>query len=417
MVCCNLNCFGPCLHRRRRRTRAYPNPGNDIELAPMPSNASAQAGPGRAANTPRSSTARIRAAFARLTHQSRAQSVHQEEEGEAPQEEPAEQIEEIEQGPAGIDDRAKHRLPRRSRRSQNKVPFSAIVQPPHLGIDGEIFSYAVRHASKAEPKPDLKPEAFGGGDGSGSPKEDKNRGESASGFPSPWKKRGASVGIEVGGPSVKRRRSNEETEAEPSGSRSGGPGGSGGSGGSGSGSGSGPHRGRRSGSGSGSRSRSSRSSETGSGSAVSWGSFEEITEELVDDFFAKGTNYQDWIQFPNDEDCAAPCPVPMSTLTIGKMLNSPGPADRWEVRENSWIDRPLELHDTHQIDLPLNLVHTTDCTSASWEQAKKEGKNVMNIKDALHLAPSLLRITRESMDHIGMSSPRRIMKRITISIR
>ncbi|KAJ6004276.1 hypothetical protein N7499_000345 [Penicillium canescens] len=311
MVCCTLNCFGHCLHRRRRRTRANPNPGNDIELTPMPSNVSTQAGRGRAANTRRSSTARIRAAFARLTHQSRAQSVHQEEEGEAPQEEPAEQIEEVEQGPAGRDDRAKHRLPRRSRRSQNKGPFATIVQPPHLGIDGEIFSYPVRRASKADPKADLKQEAFGGGDGSGSPKEGENRSGSASRFPSPLKKRGASEGVEVGGPSVKRRRSNEETEAEPSGSGS------------------------------------------GSGS-VSWGSFEEITEELVDGFLAKGTNYQDWIQFPNDEDCAAPCPVPMSILTTDIMLNTPDPADRWEVRENGWIDRPLELHDTHQIDLPTN---------------------------------------------------------------
>jgi hypothetical protein len=36
------------------------------------------------------------------------------------------------------------------------------------------------------------------------------------------------------------------------------------------------------------------------------------------------------------------------------MLNSADPADRWEVRENNWVDRPLELHDTHQIDLPSN---------------------------------------------------------------
>jgi hypothetical protein len=233
-----------------------------------------------------------------------------------------------------------------------------------LSIHGERLSFAVRHASEADPKANPKPEAFGGGDGSGSPKEGEIRAGLASGFPSPWKKRGASERVEVGEPSVKRRRSNEETEAEPSGSgsgsdsgppsRSGEPGEPGGSGGSGSGSGSGSHNGGRSGSRSGSGSRFSRSSETGSGSAVSWGSFEEITEELVDDFFTKGTNYQDWIQFPNDEDCAAPCPVQVSSLTADIMLNCADAADRWEVRENNWIDRPLELHDTHQIDLPSN---------------------------------------------------------------
>ncbi|KAJ5297807.1 hypothetical protein N7508_008056 [Penicillium antarcticum] len=226
-------------------------------------------------------------------------------------------------------------------------------------MNGERPSFAAGHAPSKELSADPKEKAPGGDDvaglrrgrrrgdngGSGTEKVHPLGGGDSSESPSFWKRRGAPDETEMTGSSFKKLQAIQEKEHESSASgsgsgssphsepgvgRAGGPGSS-----SDCGSGSGSRRGYRSGSGS--RSDFSRSRSSGSGSAVSWGSFEQITDKRVNEFFEKGTNYQDWIQHPNDSDCAAPCPVQQSTLTEDMLLNAPNASDRWEVRENLWI--------------------------------------------------------------------------------
>ncbi|KAJ9489539.1 hypothetical protein VN97_g3743 [Penicillium thymicola] len=82
-----------------------------------------------------------------------------------------------------------------------------------------------------------------------------------------------------------------------------------------------------------------------------------MTTEMINIFRQKGTDYQSWINFPEDTNCQKPCIVSPSTLQMQQLIHPSDDRHRWDVYCNEWVGTPEEIGDPRPLNLPTGLVY------------------------------------------------------------
>ncbi|KAJ5958725.1 uncharacterized protein N7479_005875 [Penicillium vulpinum] len=80
-----------------------------------------------------------------------------------------------------------------------------------------------------------------------------------------------------------------------------------------------------------------------------------MTKEMITIFRQKGTDYQNWINYPDDKDCRRPCIVSPSTLKMDELIRPSDDRNQWDAYFNALVDAPEEIGDPRPLDLPRGL--------------------------------------------------------------
>lgn len=79
------------------------------------------------------------------------------------------------------------------------------------------------------------------------------------------------------------------------------------------------------------------------------------TTEMINIFRQKGTDYQSWINSPEDTNCQRPCIVSPSTLQMHQLIHPSDDRHRWDAYCNEWVGAPEEIGDPGPLNLPTGL--------------------------------------------------------------
>ncbi|KGO45646.1 hypothetical protein PEX2_043790 [Penicillium expansum] len=79
------------------------------------------------------------------------------------------------------------------------------------------------------------------------------------------------------------------------------------------------------------------------------------TEEMINIFRQKGTDYQTWINSPEDTNCHRKCVVSPSTIKMHQLIRPSDPRNRWDAYCNQWVGAPEEIGDPRPLNLPTGL--------------------------------------------------------------
>lgn len=80
-----------------------------------------------------------------------------------------------------------------------------------------------------------------------------------------------------------------------------------------------------------------------------------MTTEMINIFRQKGTDYQSWINSPEDTNCQRPCIVSPSTLQMHHLIHPSDDKHRWDAYCNEWVGAPEEIGDPGPLNLPTGL--------------------------------------------------------------
>ncbi|KGO78030.1 hypothetical protein PITC_025580 [Penicillium italicum] len=80
-----------------------------------------------------------------------------------------------------------------------------------------------------------------------------------------------------------------------------------------------------------------------------------MTKEMINIFRQKGTDYQTWINSPDDTNCERPCIVSPSTIAMHHLIRPSDASNRWDAYCNEWVGAPEEIGNPRPLNLPTGL--------------------------------------------------------------